>query len=621
MISGRRSVAHQDLFYEHVPFRAVAAASLRAGELPLWTPAIRAGYPLHANGEASLLSPFELPQRLLLAPHRATDATFVLGSLAAALLAALLVLQLGGGREAALLGGLGYGLCGQLAVPVFPNASVVAALAPALLLVLERARKDPGRPRFTIAFALLTGCALLAGRPQALVVLAPLVAAYGSLLAIVERSRRLAGVLLLGSLVGFLLGAPQALPTLALVSESSRSGAGLSFEERAKGSLEKEDLALVAVALLAAGQASGDRGHVGVITLALALAGLLHALAKRDRSAAPLVVFALAALLALLYALGPATPFFSLSSLPVLRSLRFPVRFLLLFSLGASLAGALALDRLVKPRGVRVALVLLTALELVVSTWRAQITCYPELYETEPSIVKELRALPRDASGAPARYLVPGLPAFDIPRLGSLGAAPLASIVATQDWANGSRALLYGVEHALGYGEPVPRFQQEFLDHLTDARLDALGVAAIVTRTAKDGLPARGLARRETALPRAIVVRSLDAPPTSATVATIEEATACRVKVKLAAGDAGWLVLPDAWGDGWTARVEGVKGARDERVLRAFECFRAVRIERGTTRVVFDYSPRGWGGGLLLFTSGLLALAVTARRWRSPAGP
>src|SRR5688572_7911714 len=104
VLSGRRSVAHQDLFYEHVPFRAAAAEALRHGELPLWTPRIRAGYPLHANGEASLLSPLELPQRLLLAPHRAADATFVLASLASGLLAALLVRQLGGGHAAALLG-------------------------------------------------------------------------------------------------------------------------------------------------------------------------------------------------------------------------------------------------------------------------------------------------------------------------------------------------------------------------------------------------------------------------------------------------------------------------------------------------------------------------------------
>ncbi len=55
-------------------------------ELALWTPHVRAGYPLHANGEAGLLLPLEAPLRLLLSPHRATDAALVLSSLIGALL-------------------------------------------------------------------------------------------------------------------------------------------------------------------------------------------------------------------------------------------------------------------------------------------------------------------------------------------------------------------------------------------------------------------------------------------------------------------------------------------------------------------------------------------------------
>jgi hypothetical protein len=46
-----------DIFRLYYPQRAVLAAALRAGRLPLWSPDVLAGYPLFAEGEMGALYP------------------------------------------------------------------------------------------------------------------------------------------------------------------------------------------------------------------------------------------------------------------------------------------------------------------------------------------------------------------------------------------------------------------------------------------------------------------------------------------------------------------------------------------------------------------------------------
>ena len=48
--SGAQSFYHLDTYFEHVPFWRFAAELFARGEWPGWTPNIRVGYPLHANG-------------------------------------------------------------------------------------------------------------------------------------------------------------------------------------------------------------------------------------------------------------------------------------------------------------------------------------------------------------------------------------------------------------------------------------------------------------------------------------------------------------------------------------------------------------------------------------------
>ncbi len=88
-----------------------------------------------------------------------------------------------------------------------------------------------------------------------------------------------------------------------------------------------------------------------------------------------------------------------------------------------------------------------------------------------------------------------------------------------------------------------------------------------------------------------------------------------RVTIEADLMESGYLVLTDAWYPGWQVRVNGEERA----ICRANLLFRAVRLEAGQHRVVFDFKPRSLLAGGLITTIGLalllLVLRVTPRRW------
>ena len=85
-----------------------------------------------------------------------------------------------------------------------------------------------------------------------------------------------------------------------------------------------------------------------------------------------------------------------------------------------------------------------------------------------------------------------------------------------------------------------------------------------------------------------------------------------------AATSESFLVLFDAYSEGWGVTVDGVT----DRVLRADVCFRGVRLSGGAHRVVFSYRPPGVRDGLLLGLLGIFLLAAfSGRRPGSSAPP
>lgn len=79
-----------------------------------------------------------------------------------------------------------------------------------------------------------------------------------------------------------------------------------------------------------------------------------------------------------------------------------------------------------------------------------------------------------------------------------------------------------------------------------------------------------------------------------------------RVELELDAPRDGFLVLTDTWYPGWLATLDG----REVEILRANGVFRAVRVPRGTSRVVFEYRPRSFRNGLALSAASLAVAAA-----------
>ena len=96
--------------------------------------------------------------------------------------------------------------------------------------------------------------------------------------------------------------------------------------------------------------------------------------------------------------------------------------------------------------------------------------------------------------------------------------------------------------------------------------------------------------------------------PRGAPVAiTRDEETAVEIQVDLAAP--GLLVLSDAYGGGWRARVDG----EDAPLLATNHLYRGVRVPQGSHRVSFEYRAPGLAAGAGSSLLGLLALVGLAR--------
>jgi len=87
------------------------------------------------------------------------------------------------------------------------------------------------------------------------------------------------------------------------------------------------------------------------------------------------------------------------------------------------------------------------------------------------------------------------------------------------------------------------------------------------------------------------------------------------VSLRVNAGCAGLLVLPDTYFPGWKATVNG----RDRTIYPTDGAFRGVTVPEGTSQVEFRYEPRGFSIGVVLAAAGLIAFAVIglARWWRT----
>ncbi|MFP8879514.1 MAG: YfhO family protein [Myxococcota bacterium] len=674
VLIGGQSFYHLDTYFEHVPFWHFAAQTVANGEWPWWTPNIRAGYPLHANGEASLLYPLTLPFGLALPAHRAIDGFVVLHLVALGVFTYRYLCELEVPPVLALVGGVAFSLSGRMvASTIWPNAVAASCFLPLLLLGIERCRRPDSRGALVVAAAV--GLGLLSGRPQRFVPALMFAGAYTAVIALYvgrrDGSRHGWGVLLragAATLLGLAIAAPQVLPTLSLLGDSVWSE-GVSRKVFELNSLHGKSLASIALPAGARVWAEGKMypGWFVYLGIAAGILGLAAGMRGRTRGKLyrdPRALFFLGSIVVCLW-LALAGPFaYEISSAtPVVKSLRSPVRFLFPAAFAAVAFAALAyrdaLSRWTIPRGAVLTAAALACAELVVICWRTAPTGPSAIYEVQPEVIALFPDDALDPSGfryrfyASGHWVAPG--AVESTPEREL-AARFAALPLTRDLP-----MRFGGLSSTGYGEPRLAWKVSSYKRLVRNEIDQLGVKRLfMSHRLKWGgyefVRRQGVSflyTNPTPMPRAVCVsqlvsaadaehalahaadpafdprvaavveRNVEPSPDSTghTVCEVHalQASPTRISLESRSTEPSWLVLFDTWAPGWSARVNDTPVP----IERANGMFRVVTIPAGTAIIEFRYLPPRLLLGGAVAAVGIvtwLALLFTGYRTRREAG-
>ena len=657
VVAGSRSFFSYDLFYEHLPVWSEVQRDLKAGRAPFWLDGFYMGHPLAFTQEAPVFYPPTVPLLLTGAPvHRLADAFSLAHLWLAGLGGFLLVRFLTNTRIAPLFGGLAYMLSARtLQSVIWPNAVAVAALLPFLLLGIGWIAAGRHRAGLLLTAA-SGGLALLAARPHSVLGAAPALLTFAAAQFWGARNRRrfLADLGLAAALAAA-LGAPSVLPSALVFPETSRFG-GLPVDERNVGALSVADLDQVLLPVDGLSRWPEPASYPGTAAAALFLVGVALLFRRAPGFPRPLfLALSVAAVVGFAFGFGDAGPYRFVSSWPLLRGFRAPVRFLACFGLALAFGSALALSALEsslrRGRALALGAVALLAADLGAHAVRAAATVPEETYRARPLLARYLARIPPDPLGFPRRFWSFGLPA----PVHLLPDALRAAVIRRSDELANAAGARFGLESVQGAGPPLARTGEAIESRgLRIAQLS--GASRIVLRGAGDfaedteapPIPEARVVLTPEPFPRAIMVRETVVVPSERALsvllnpsfdpsrtAILEEGSAwsahgsldtasvtlverrpSRVTFLTRAASDAFLVFFDAYSEGWAVTVDEAT----ERVLRADACFRGVRLPAGTHRVVFSFHPPGVRDGLLLGLLGLVLLAAVALRALNP-GP
>lgn len=356
-----------DLGALHLPLRAFYAQQLASGQPYDWMPSVFSGFYLTGEGQAGVYHPLhQLFYRFL--PLRAALGWEYLLSYPLMMLGAWFWLRRRLERhDAAALGALVFTFSSfNLLHFVHPNAVAIVAHIPWLLWAIDVVLTDSRRRRVTGAaalVALLTGSELLIGYPQYVLFSLLAETAYAAFLLIVCRYDAKVGCdlqntcddcigctartwprLVIAKEIGVLLGAVQLMPTLEAWLLSARQSADASFA--AWGSLHPLNVLQLVAPYLFVGRVVGDNPHeFGLYAGVVPLMMVAWVVARRHQLGrwAPLAWLSLGfAALMLLLSFGHYGGLQRLMAwLPVLGTLRFPCRHLVLFQLACAMLTAI----------------------------------------------------------------------------------------------------------------------------------------------------------------------------------------------------------------------------------------------------------------------------------------
>ncbi|MDA8217349.1 MAG: YfhO family protein, partial [Dehalococcoidales bacterium] len=339
------------------PLKVAFSHALAAGQFPLWSADVMAGYPLHAEGEGGFLYPLSLGLSLLMSPEAALNYQVLLHLAIAGLGMYAYGRTLRLDALSAAVGGALYMLSGFVIAHLnHLNVLSVAAWLPVLFAIAELMMRKPRVGRYTALLALVVGLQFLAGHMQVSILSLLALGLYILFKGVLQfidgeglgRPATLLGAYIGAVLLGAGLAAPQLLPTWELTTQSVRAG-GLSGEFFTSFSFPPTYVLTFflpflngnPLASLTPATAVEWCGYVGILPLILAFYALVF---RRDHYS---VFFVLLAVLSLFLALGEWNPLYHyLQRVPGFNFFRVPARFLYLYTFSLATLAALGFHSL-----------------------------------------------------------------------------------------------------------------------------------------------------------------------------------------------------------------------------------------------------------------------------------
>jgi hypothetical protein len=362
VVSCRSALFYFDITEINLPYRKFVAEEYAAGRFSRWHPGLYCGFPLFSESQAGYLHPSKL---LYLIPGLPAWAAFgfdSVGSIWLAGLAAYLWLRRHAGPVGAFGGAAVYALGGYTWAHFVHTSMLNAIVSVPLVLWGFEGALTQARGRFFGLWiaANALACQVFAGHLQDAVQTGLLLGLYALWLLAMRRSgaERLliaswAGMILL---LGIGLSAVQWIPSLELINRSVRAR-GLSFDEMTYGSWHPELIPAMVLPEAFGSRAFGTdwldgaypyhemTTHLGAVALLLALVGLTRV---KDRW---ISFWPVLAIVSLVLMLGRYTVVYDLiAEIPVLKSMRIPVRYSQWLQVAAAALVAMGLEQ----RGVRI---------------------------------------------------------------------------------------------------------------------------------------------------------------------------------------------------------------------------------------------------------------------------
>ena len=596
---GPNALFHDVLFRLFYPYAVFFKNCLRGGEFPFWNPYIYTGVPFLANMQSAVLYPFTYVY-LIFDFARGLGVLIFIHTTLGGIFMYLLSRDEDVSRIGSLLAGTLFAFSGFMTGhAAYPSHFQSAAWAPLVVLLVKKTQRgDPDRwfALAATAFALQ----ILAGHPQ--FVFYTLVAVL-----ICSPSKKLRPFVAIVAIfvTACLITLPQLGPTLDLAVTAPRAESA-NYEWATTFSLRPGEF----LRMLFWPQwcryfvpTSGDPQIVGFYVGWATIFAALFARGKRATA------YLITMLVGALFSFGSNLPGYGVlfDVFFPLKAFRFPAQILFLFTFGISMLAGMGLDQLSWRPKMKWMLLGAVVVDLWLFSLRWVPTMNADFYRAETPATTFLKK----QTGFFRVMMTP----LTRRELGRGGENALAAALKFQDSLLPNLGMAHGVFDADGYEELRPAVIDQILNEAAKTPLspwlDMLSVRYLISFW--DDVPKKKwklafkssvyLIENKTPWPRAFFSDTADPRSEKKNTTRVVNAQNNRIDLEVTAPNAGWVVLTDAFDDGWSATVNGAQLP----VERVNVLQRAVEVPAGASRIEMKYRPIGFS--FYVFVS-LLTLAL-----------